>query len=151
MVDKEERRTNGEVTREPGELVRLSHTRNEWIIHMKPELEQAGFEGGETVDIDLLWDDDEPMLVIGEVDPEEPEPPGMDRRRTIMDRGTSLGVKLPKSSIEGEPETGAGLGINPDTYAKQERPLYFEPLIEPDGVVGLIPVAYEDGTAYNPL
>lgn len=142
---------NGEeLTRIPGELVRLARTRNDWIIHMTQELEQAGFEGTEKVDIDLLWEGDDPMVVIGEVDPDEPEPQGMNRRRAIMDRGSSLGLKLPKSIIEDDPAKNAGLGIDSEVYEKEERPLYLEPLVDPDGVVGLIPAAYEDGTLFEP-
>lgn len=114
---------------------------------MKHELEAAGFEPGDKADVHLLWDDASPMIVLARVGDDEPAPPGLeDRRRTITERDRSLVIKPPIDIMEGDPELEGGLGLDRDTY-DPENPLYFEPLIQ-DGTLGLIPLAYEDGTKF---
>lgn len=137
------------LTREPGELVRLGRDEPSWAFQMKQELEDAGIQAGDTVEFDLMWDETGPMLVAARVDPDEPAPPGLeDRRRSVIPRDRSLLVHPPVDLIEGDPSLEAGLGIDSDEYDTSNA-LYFEPLVD-DGLVGLVPVAYEDQTPFEP-
>jgi hypothetical protein len=126
------------------DLIRLKVASNEtsWVLNMTQPLRDANIQGGDSVDVDLLWEDDSPMLVFGKV-PAEAADADDDaaRTRTVTDRGKNLSVKPPRELLEADSEYGAGLGLDRGEYDNND-PLCFDALVE-DGLVALAPVGYE--------
>ncbi|WP_353635516.1 hypothetical protein ABSL23_15840 (plasmid) [Halobacterium sp. NMX12-1] len=126
------------------DLIRLKVASNEtsWVLNMTDPLRDANIEAGDHVDVDLLWEDDSPMLVFGKV-PADVADSDDDaaRTRTVTDRGKNLSVKPPRELLEADSEYGAGLGLDRGEYDNND-PLCFDALVE-DGLVALAPVGYE--------
>jgi len=137
--------TNGEQPAiDPANLIRLKVASNEtsWVLNMTEPLRDANIEAGDHVDVDLLWEDDSPMLVFGKV-PADVADADDDaaRTRTVTDRGKNLSVKPPTELLEADSEYGAGLGLDRGEYDNDD-PLCFDALVE-DSLVALAPVGYE--------
>lgn len=103
--------------REEGDPVRLRVASNDtsWILNMGMELCEAGIEGGDYVEVDFLWDEDGPMLLLGQI----PDEAGEDspRARKFTNHGTTLSVKPPKDYLEDDPE----FGLDIDDYDNRIR------------------------------
>ncbi|MCF2165429.1 hypothetical protein [Halobacterium salinarum] len=129
---------------DPADLIRLKVASNEtsWVLNMTQPLRAAGIQGGDHVDVDLLWEDDGPMLVFGRIpaDVAETDDAG-GHVRTVTDRGTNLSVKPPCELIEANSEYGAGLGLDRSDYDNDD-PLCFDVLVD-DGLVALAPMGHK--------
>lgn len=126
--------------REEGNPVRLRVASNDtsWILNMGMELREAGIKGGDYVEVDFIWDEDGPMLLLGQI-PEE-EAKDSQRARKVTDRGSSLAVKPPKEFLEDDPEFGLGLDI--DDY-DNDNPLLLESMVM-EASMGLVPLDFAD-------
>jgi len=124
--------------REKGDPVRLRVASNEtsWILNMGMEFRDAGIDAGDNVEVDFIWDEDGPMLLLGQIPDEEAEDSA--RARKVSDRGSTLSVKPPKDFLEDDPEFGLGLDIG--DY-DNDNPLLLESMVM-EGSVGLVPVGY---------
>lgn len=126
--------------REDGDPVRLRVASNgtSWILNMGMELREAGISGGDYVEVDFLWDEDGPMLLLGKIPSDEAD--DSQRARKVSDRGSTLSVKPPKEFLEDDPEFGLGLDI--DTY-DNDNPVLLDSMVTA-GSVGLVPLGFAD-------
>ena len=126
-----------------GDPVRLRRDQSGWRINFGIEARTAGIEAGDYVVVDLEDPGTDPLLLLGLL-PEAPENPKQDPfTRKVMDRGDTLAVKIPPRYIDER-----GLDLDADTY-DNDNPLLLEPLVD-DGLVGLEPTEYYDGTEFVP-
>jgi hypothetical protein len=129
--------------REEGDPVRLRKRESGWLINFGMEARAAGIEPGDYVVVDLEAPETDPLLVVG-VLAEPPENPEQDPLvRKVAERGTGRSVTIPPSHLDDR-----GLDLARESY-DNDTPLLFEPLLD-DGLVGLQPVRYTDGTGFVP-
>lgn len=122
------------------ELVRLrTASEGSWVLNMKRYFDAAGFEAGDSVEFDLVWDDDQPMLMLGKLPADDVD--AARDPRTVTDRGASLSINPPKPLLEDDTEYGHGLGLEYDAY-DNDNPLCFDPMVD-EGVIALLPVGFE--------
>lgn len=97
-----------------------------------------GIDAGDYVEVDFIWDEDGPMLLLGKIPSSEAD--DSPRARKVTDRGSTLSVKPLKDYIEDDPEFGLGLDI--DDYDNINLFL-LEPMVM-EGSVSLIPFSFAD-------
>lgn len=135
--------TDSSYHREKEGPIPLKKNSSGWYINFLREARAAGIEGGDYVTVELEDAQQDPLVLIGLL-PEPPENPQSNPLvRKVSDRGSTLSVKIPRKHLEEH-----GLDIDPDNYDTENR-LLFDYLVD-DGVVGLFPLGFEDGTEFVP-